>query len=188
MPRAWARRIEAAVVVETLRVKDYEIRPAVTKDAAALYHFGETLLGETSFFLRGPGERARSVGEMRGVIERFEAQPHYLLLNAWQGPEAVAEAIAMGGDFSRNENTATVGIGVLAAHGSRGLGHALMGMLDNFARKQRLHRLELTVMAHNSVARDLYRDIGYVEEGTKRDSLRIDGAYVSEVMMAKIFA
>lgn len=169
-------------------MKGYEIRPAVAKNAAALYLFGETLLRETSFFLRGPGERARSVGEMRTVIERFEAQPHYLLLNAWQGPEAVAEAIAMGGDFSRNEKTATVGIGVLAAHGNRGLGRTLMGKLDDFAREQRLHRLELTVMAHNSVARSLYRDLGYIEEGTKRDSLRIDGAYVSEVMMAKVFA
>lgn len=169
-------------------MKGYEIRPAAAQDAAALYQFGETLLGETSFFLRGPGERARSVGEMRTVIERFEAQPHYLLLNAWRGPDAVAEAIAMGGDFSRNENTATVGIGVLAAHGNCGLGRTLMGKLDDFAEEQRLHRLELTVMAHNSVARSLYRDIGYVEEGIKRDSLRIDGAYVSEVMMAKIFA
>lgn len=169
-------------------MKDYEIRPAVAKDAAALYQFGETLLGETSFFLRGPGERARSVDEMRTVIERFVMLPRYLLLNAWQGREAVGEAIAMGGDFSRNENTAIVGIGVLAAHGNRGLGRTLMGKLDNFAKEQGLHRLELTVMAHNSVARDLYRDIGYVEEGTKRDSLCIDGAYVSEVMMAKIFA
>lgn len=169
-------------------MKGYEIRPATAKDAAALYHFGETLLRETSFFLRGPGERARSVGEMRTVIERFDTLPHYLLLNAWHGREAVGEAIVMGGDFSRNENTATVGIGVLAAHGNRGLGRTLMGKLDGFAKEQRLHRLELTVMAHNTVARNLYRDTGYVEEGTKRDSLFINGAYISEIMMAKIFA
>ena len=80
-------------------MKSYEIRPAVAKDAAALYCFGETLLGETSFFLRGPGERARSVDEMCTVIERFAALPHYLFLNAWHGGDAVGEAIAMGGDF-----------------------------------------------------------------------------------------
>ena len=47
---------------------DYQIRAAVPDDAAALYAFGELLLAETSFFLRGPGERARSVGEMQAVI------------------------------------------------------------------------------------------------------------------------
>ena len=168
-------------------MKSYEIRPAVAKDAAVLYRFGETLLGETSFFLRGPGERARSVDEMCTVIERFAALPHYLFLNAWHGGDAVGEAIAMGGDFSRNGFTATIGIGVLAAYGNRGLGRALMGRLDGFAGEQRLHRLELTVMAHNTAARTLYREVGNVEEGTKRGSLFVEGGFVSEVMMVKIF-
>jgi RimJ/RimL family protein N-acetyltransferase len=166
----------------------FEIRLAVPEDAAALYAFGETLLGETSFFLRGPGERARSVDEMRAVIERFDTLPHYLLLNVWQGSDAVGEAVAMGGDFTRNKFTATVGIGILAAHGARGLGQSLMRELDRFAEETGLHRLELTVMAHNTAARSLYTKMGYVEEGTKRDSMFVDGGFVSEIMMAKIFA
>ena len=168
-------------------MSDYQIRVAVPEDAEALYAFGETLLAETSFFLRGPGERARSVGEMRAVIERFDSLPHYLLLNAWDGATAVAEAVAMGGVFKRNQHTAIVGIGVLAAHAGKGLGRKLMRALDDFAVESDMRRLELTVMAHNSVARSLYRKVGYVEEGTKRDSMRVDGSYVSEIMMAKLF-
>ena len=166
---------------------DYQTRAAVPDDAAALYAFGELLLAETSFFLRGPGERARSVGEMQAVIERFDTLPHYLLLNAWDGRTAVAEAVAMGGDFRRNRHTAIVGIGVLSAHAGRGLGRKLMRALDDFAVANDMRRLELTVMAHNSVAHALYRKMGYVEEGTKRDSMRVDGSFVSEIMMAKIF-
>ena len=166
---------------------DYEIRAAVPDDAEALYRFGETLLAESSNFLRGPGERARSVGEMRSVIERFDALPHYLLLNVWDGNDAVAEAIAMGGDFKRNQYTATVGIGVLAAHGRRGLGLKLMRALEGFARESGLRRLELTVMAHNTAARALYVKMGYVTEGTKRDSMFVDGSFISEILMAKVF-
>ena len=166
---------------------DYEIRAAVPADAEALYRFGEILLGETSNFLRGPGERARSIDEMRSVIERFDALPHYLLLNAWEGGEAVAEAVAMGGDFKRNKHTATVGTGVLAAHSGQGLGRKLMQALDEFARESDMRRLGLTVMAHNSVARSLYIKMGYVVEGTKRNSLYVDGSFVSEILMAKIF-
>lgn len=165
----------------------YEIRSAEPADADALYRFGEELLGETSYFLRGPGERARSIAEMRAVIERFAAQPHYILLNAWDGAAPVAEAVAMGGDFARNKYTATVGVGVLSEHAGKGLGAALMERLDGFARDEGFRRLELTVMAHNTVARGLYEKMGYVAEGTRRDSLFVDGAFVSEIMMAKIF-
>ena len=167
-------------------MNDYEIRAATAADAAALYRFGEALLAETSFFLRRPGERAGSVDEMRMVVERFAALPHYILLNAWRGPDAVGEAVVIGGDFSRNRYTATVGVGVLAAHAAQGVGRALMHEIESFARERRLHRLELTVMAHNSRARALYAKMGYVEEGVKRGSLFVDGAFVDEVMMAKV--
>lgn len=166
---------------------NYDIRVAEPEDAEALYRFGEALLGETSFFLRGPGERARSVGEMRAVIERFATLPHYLLINAWRGGEAVGEAVAIGGDFTRNRYSATVGVGVLQAHAGHGIGRALMAALDDFAVEKGLRRLELTVMAHNTVARGLYAKMGYVEEGTKRDSLFVDGGFVNEIMMAKVF-
>jgi len=166
---------------------DYDIRIAAPEDAEALYRFGETLLGETSFFLRGPGERARSVGEMRAVIERFAALPHYLLINAWRGSAPVGEAVAMGGDFTRNRGTATVGVGVLQAHAGRGIGRTLMAALDDFAVEKGMRRLELTVMAHNTAARALYVKSGYVEEGAKRDSLFVDGGFVNEIMMAKVF-
>ena len=60
-----------------------------------------------------------------------------------------------------------------------------MRALDEFAVANDMRRLELTVMAHNTVAHALYRKMGYVEEGTKRDSMRVNGSFVSEIMMAK---
>jgi len=164
----------------------YSIRSAVSDDAEALYAFGEALLRESSFFLRRAGERARSADEMRAVIERFEELPEYLLLTAWQGAMAVGEAVVMGGVFARNRLTATVGVGVLQAHAGRGLGRALMTEAEAFAQWRRLRRLELTVMAHNDRARALYERMGYVEEGVKRESLFVDGAFVDEIMMAKL--
>jgi RimJ/RimL family protein N-acetyltransferase len=43
----------------------------------------------------------------------------------------------------------------------------------------------LTVMANNERAQKLYAAAGYIVEGTKRDSLFIDEAYVDEIIMAK---
>ncbi|MDA0663149.1 MAG: GNAT family protein [Proteobacteria bacterium] len=190
----WASYISCCAVPSAgtnsaLAVADgYALRPAAPDDAPALLRFGELLLAESSYFLRAPGERARSVAEMRAIIDHFCAQPHYLLLSVWQGETTVGEAVVTAGEFQRNRFSATIGVGVLQAHSGRGLGAALMREMESFARGRRLRRLELTVMAPNARARALYERMGYVEEGLKRDSMFVDGGFVDEVMMAKILA
>lgn len=49
-----------------------------------------------------------------------------------------------------------------------------------------LHRLELTVMAHNCRARRLYQRAGFVEEGRRAQCLLVDGALVDEIFMARL--
>jgi RimJ/RimL family protein N-acetyltransferase len=166
-------------------MNDYSIRPAEPEDAQALYDFGETLLAESSFLLRSPGERARSTDEMKFVIERFKELPNHFLLNAWCGASVVGEGIVMGGEFIRNRRTGTIGLGILQDHGGKGLGRAFLAQLEKFGVGLPLHRLELTVMANNERAQKLYAAAGYIVEGTKRDSLFIDEAYVDEIIMAK---
>ncbi len=43
-------------------------------------------------------------------------------------------------------------------------------------------------MAHNHKARKLYLKQGFEEEGIKRQSLKVDGHYVDEIYMSKLFA
>jgi RimJ/RimL family protein N-acetyltransferase len=57
-----------------------------------------------------------------------------------------------------------------------------------WAHRHRVHRLELTVMAHNAAAVALYEKAGFVIEGTRRHSMLIDGSYVDEYYMAKLLA
>jgi len=47
-------------------------------------------------------------------------------------------------------------------------------------------RVELTVYAGNTHAAALYRKLGFVEEGVKRQSVCIDGAYLDEILMARL--
>ena len=55
-----------------------------------------------------------------------------------------------------------------------------------FLRQRGLHRLELTVMVHNTAAVGLYHKLGFGIEGTRKDSLLVNGAYVDEYAMAKL--
>ena len=62
-----------------------------------------------------------------------------------------------------------------------------MGGAERWARERGgIHRLELTVMAHNFKAVALYERAGFTIEGSRRHSLLVDGSYVDEHYMAKL--
>ncbi len=58
--------------------------------------------------------------------------------------------------------------------------------LDKWANEKGVTRLELTVMCINDAARHLYEKNGFVVEGTKKNSMVVDGTYVDEYYMAKL--
>ena len=78
-------------------------------------------------------------------------------------------------------------IGVLAATSGRGVGSGLLGELERWARADEIHRLELTVVAHNRLAGHLDERAGFAVAGRRRECLLVDGNVVSELYMAKLF-
>lgn len=77
-------------------------------------------------------------------------------------------------------------IGVHSDSRGQGVGKALFAAVTLWAKEMKLHRLELTVLVKNEVAVNLYKKMGFVIEGTKKDSLLIDGHFEDEYYMAKI--
>ena len=123
-------------------------RRAETDDAEAIYVFGRQLLSETSLMLLYPDERAKSVDDMRFVIQRFHEMPRFLV-NAWDGDICVGEALCMGGQLSETNTPAGSASGVLASQYSKGVGKGLMQEIERVAKENDISRLDLTVMSHN---------------------------------------
>ena len=65
-------------------------------------------------------------------------------------------------------------IGMAVAHDwrGRGVGSALMSAAIDWAREHGLHKLSLSVFAHNDAAIALYRKFGVVEEGRRINQFR----------------
>jgi RimJ/RimL family protein N-acetyltransferase len=80
----------------------------------------------------------------------------------------------------------TLGIGIVAACRGQGMGTALMQAATGKARRNGLTRIELTCRASNLKAQALYRKLGYLEEGRKKNGARVDGVYEDVVMMALV--
>jgi RimJ/RimL family protein N-acetyltransferase len=73
------------------------------------------------------------------------------------------------------------------AHRGKGAGTAASrGMLRHAFLDLNLHRLHLTVLADNEVARSLYRRLGFVEEGRLRSAAFKNGRFVDLVQMAML--
>jgi len=60
-----------------------------------------------------------------------------------------------------------IGMAVSREWRGRGVGSALLAAAIEWARERNLHKLSLSVFAHNAAAIALYRKFGFVEEGRR---------------------
>jgi ribosomal protein S18 acetylase RimI-like enzyme len=60
-----------------------------------------------------------------------------------------------------------IGMAVAREWRGRGVGSALLAAAIEWARERSLHKLSLSVFAHNAAAIALYRKLGFVEEGRR---------------------
>ncbi|MEK3877929.1 GNAT family N-acetyltransferase [Paenibacillus sp. FSL M7-0420] len=163
------------------------LRELLPGDAAALLNLQDRLDGETSFMLLAPGERKSGISQVEEMIRGLHQAENSLILGAEADGELVGYLSVQGGSFSRNRHSAYIVTGILKQYQGRGIGSALFKEMDQWARDCGLVRLELTVMQHNEQAVALYKKQGFEIEGLKRKSLLVDGQWVDEYYMGKIY-
>ena len=161
-------------------------RAAGPGDAADLLGLKEQLDRETSFMLLEPDERTEDSADIAADLSSMAGAANCIVVVAETADRLVGYAEARGGGFRRNRITAHVVIGVLAAAGGQGVGSGLLRELESWASAHGIHRLELTVMAHNDRASRLYERMGFAVEGRRRECLLVDGRLADELSMAKL--
>jgi ribosomal protein S18 acetylase RimI-like enzyme len=159
-------------------------RAAGPGDAVDLLALKQALDQETHFMLLEPGERTEGPGDVAAGLDQVARRGNSVVLVAESAGQLVGYTEARGGQFRRNQATAHVVIGVLAAARGQGTGTGLLDELKRWAPAHGIHRLELTVMAHNRRAKDLYQRMGFTIEGRRLECLAVDGRLVDELYMA----
>jgi RimJ/RimL family protein N-acetyltransferase len=162
------------------------IRQVDTLDASRFLKLCQQLDLETKYMLLEPGERTTSVKEQERRIRSIKKQRNQVIFVAERGANLVGYVAGLGGSYRRNQHKADVVIGILQEYANAGLGTRLLERLEDWARAIGLHKLELTVMAHNQRAIHLYKKMGYEVEGISADSLWVENRFVDELDMAKI--
>jgi RimJ/RimL family protein N-acetyltransferase len=162
------------------------IRTIRERDSEPFLALSARLDEETDFRLLEAGERRTTIEEQRETIRRVRATENQTILVAEADSRLVGYIAGIGGQYRRNRHSAYVVVAVLQAFSGRGIGTQLFERLEAWAVERVIHRVELTVMAHNERAIRLYEKLGFHREGRKRDALLVSGEYVDEYLMAKL--
>ena len=159
------------------------IRKLIYTAARKFYDCLKIIDSETNFMMFEPDERVWN--EER--ISKNLKDENNLVLGVIDDEKIVGFLTAQRGVFRRIRHTAYIVIGIQKNYCNRKLGTKLFQMLDDWALQNKIVRLELTVVCENKSAIRLYEKSGFSIEGKKIKTMYVDGKYVDEYMMSKIF-
>lgn len=160
-----------------------EIRKLIYTDAKDFYDCLKIIDSKTDFMMFEPDER---VWNEEKIIKNLKDENN-LILGVVEDGKIVGFLSANRGAFRRIKHTAYVVIGIQKNYCNKKIGTKLFQKLDEWAIQNEIIRLELTVECENKLAIRLYEKSGFTIEGIKKKTMYVNGKYVDEYMMSKIF-
>jgi ribosomal protein S18 acetylase RimI-like enzyme len=115
------------------------------------------------------------------AVNRARGNPLYVALDA---DRVIGWSEVRRESLPGREHSGTLGIGVRAAFRRAGIGRRLMAAALDAAWERGFERVELWVRSTNGVAIHLYQGFGFVQEGRRRDAVRLDDGPEDEILMA----
>ncbi|QJA07613.1 GNAT family N-acetyltransferase [Romboutsia sp. CE17] len=163
-----------------------EIRKIRMEDADNYLDMLLNLDNETKFMMFEPGERPTDINIIKNIIEK-SINGDDLVLVATDEESIVGFISVQKGEYKRIKHTGYVVVGIREKYRGKGIGSKLFSELDIWAIENKITRLELSVICSNTIAKHLYEKNGFEVEGIRKNAMIIDGKYVDEFSMAKIY-
>ncbi|RPF55294.1 GNAT family N-acetyltransferase [Aquisalibacillus elongatus] len=161
-------------------------READIIDAEQLANLIQSVDQTSQYMLWESGERNISTENQVKMIESIRDSENSTLLVAEEDHKLVGYLLVIGGNARRNKHSGYIVTGIHTDSRGKGVGTLLFMKMEEWAIKQQLQRLELTVVTYNEAGVHLYKKMGFEIEGIKRKSLFIDGKYLDEYYMSKL--
>ena len=172
----------------TIARKHIQIQQATPDDAHAFVELLEIVDSESQFLLWEPGERELTVEQQRTRFENafnsstarttlaLDSTNNTLVGFCWSGAGAQI----------RKQHEVGVAIAVLKKYHGLGVGTSLLRAQISWAREQGFRRMSLSVSTTNTAAINIYKKVGFVLEGTERDSIKLSNRYDDSHIMGLI--
>jgi ribosomal protein S18 acetylase RimI-like enzyme len=161
------------------------IRPIEVSDAEFFLELSKKI-DESGFMLYEPGERGTTVEQQKKSIEKILIDKNSIFFVAETENKLVGFIAALGSNLIRNQHSVFLVLGILEDYQGQGIATKLFNQVFDWAKKVGISRLGLTVIKGNTKAFNLYRKMGFVLEGEKVHSLKINGDFINEYYLYKL--
>ncbi|CAG9614098.1 hypothetical protein BACCIP111899_03325 [Bacillus rhizoplanae] len=164
--------------------KEIIIREALQKDAQSMIDFYNVVGGETDFLSFGKNEFSMSLHDYEKFIESTRVDNSSIILLATMDDEILSIASITSSPKARTKHVGTLGIVIAEEHCGFGLGRILMDELIEWARLNgTTKKIHLVTREDNDRAIELYKKVGFEEEGLLKQDTYINGVYYNTLIM-----
>ncbi|MGA4721500.1 GNAT family N-acetyltransferase [Fictibacillus nanhaiensis] len=160
------------------------IRKVTTDDAQNMIDFYNVVGGESDFLSFGANEFKRDLLEYKDYITTTSKELNSIMLIAEIDSKIIGIATINSSQKERTKHVGTLGIVVSETYTGLGLGKVLMNELLEWARLNGItKKISLVTNENNAKAIELYKKLGFEEEGLLKLDNYIKGTYQNTVVM-----
>ncbi len=161
------------------------IRTAVLDDAPAILEHARIILAEDLYNVSMLDEFQKTIVEEKQWIQEHINHPCQIILVAELGGSIVGMLGFENGSRKRLAHQGAMHMSVRPEFRRKGIGIALLQSLVDWAEENPvIEKVTLAVFATNRPAIDLYKKMGFLEEGRRVRGIKIaDGKYVDDILM-----
>ncbi|WP_163100440.1 GNAT family N-acetyltransferase [Peribacillus alkalitolerans] len=170
--------------VEMKNGKVVIIQEATKSEAQSMMDYYNLVGGETDFLSFGKNGYVRELKEYEEYLENTRKEENSIILVAKIDDEIVSIASINSSQKARTKHVGTLGIVVAEQYCGFGLGRILMAELIEWARNNGVtKKVSLVTREDNIRAIELYKKLGFVEEGLLKEDTYINGVYYNTLLM-----
>jgi ribosomal protein S18 acetylase RimI-like enzyme len=162
-----------------------EIRELRIEDSKKFLKLTKITDAETPFLYFEENERKTTLDQQ---IENITSgiEKGYITLISKIDNKFVGYVVGFTFEANRRKHCMSIAIAMLQDYSSKGIGTELMKELIKRGEDKGITRFELDVSVKNKIAINLYKKMGFVIEGERKNSYLIDGEFDNDYIMAKI--
>ncbi|RRD94037.1 GNAT family N-acetyltransferase [Clostridiales bacterium COT073_COT-073] len=158
------------------------IKEALPGDAAKLLEYANQIGKESDNLTYGAEGLTVSLEQEMEFLKKNAEERHSVFYLAWKNDKIIGAA-NLNGLSRRMSHRAGLGISVLKAEWSKGIGSMLMQKLIDYANANGIEIINLEVRSDNKAAIHLYQKFGFQTIGTSPAFFKIGAEYVDFDLM-----
>jgi RimJ/RimL family protein N-acetyltransferase len=163
------------------------LRNAIEKDAQPLLESIQIYLNENEGQVWSPHEYHKSEDDFQEWIKEMLSHPLKILIIAEFKGTIIGNIDFHIGDKLRIKHSGEFGMGIIPNWRNKGLGSLmLLTLLEWVQNHQEIEKINLNVLSNNHRAIELYKKIGFQEEGRRIKAFKFSTSeYVDDILMTR---